>query len=70
MQPALRYSGNLSNSNGDAHKPWPAQRELSWLGVMLRVPDGGRKIGQCHTFRAKSENVRMSMSASQNDGIE
>jgi len=40
MQPALRYSGNVSNSNGDTHKPWPAQRELSWLAVMLRVPDG------------------------------
>jgi predicted permease len=40
IQPALRYSGNVSNSNGDTHKPWPAQRELSWLGVMLRVPDG------------------------------
>jgi len=40
MQPALRYSGNVSNSNGDTHKPWPAQRELSWLSVMLRLPDG------------------------------
>ena len=40
MQPALRYSGNVSNSNGDTHKPWPAQRELSWLNVMLRLPHG------------------------------
>ena len=40
MQAELRYAGNLSNSNGDPHKPWVPQRELSWLNVMLRVPHG------------------------------
>ena len=40
MQAALRYAGNVSNSNGDSHKPWVIQRELSWLTVMLRAPKG------------------------------
>ena len=38
MQAPLRYAGNVSNSNGDTHKPWVSQRELSWSTVMLRVP--------------------------------
>ena len=38
MQAELRYSGNLSNSNGDPNKPWVEQSELSWLNVMLRIP--------------------------------
>ncbi|HUP92721.1 MAG TPA: FtsX-like permease family protein, partial [Solimonas sp.] len=40
LQPVLRYSGNVSNSNGDTHKSWIPQRELSWLQMLLRVPDG------------------------------
>jgi predicted permease len=40
LQPVLRYSGNVSNANGDTHKPWTTQRELSWLSVLVRVPDG------------------------------
>ncbi|MEO8504398.1 MAG: ABC transporter permease [Acidobacteriota bacterium] len=38
MQSELRYSGNLSNANGDPNKPWVEQSELSWLNLMLRVP--------------------------------
>ncbi|HWK08952.1 MAG TPA: ABC transporter permease [Vicinamibacterales bacterium] len=38
LQPAVHYAGNASNSNGDTSKPWPPQREISWLTLFVRVP--------------------------------
>ena len=39
MQPVVRYSQNVSSSNGaDPRKPWPPQPELAWLNVFARVP--------------------------------
>ena len=37
-QPAVHYAANASNSGGDTSKPWPPQREISWLNVFVRVP--------------------------------
>jgi len=34
------------------------------------MPDAGNQIGSSHTFRAKRLSVRMSISASQKEGIE
>jgi predicted permease len=42
MQPVVRYSQNVSNSNSaDPRKPWPPQPEMSWLNVFARVPANG-----------------------------
>jgi predicted permease len=41
MQPELRFAGRVRRDGGDLLKPWPPQPELSWLNLMLRVPDGG-----------------------------
>ena len=38
LQPSVHYAANASNSNGDTSKPWPPQREISWLNVFVRVP--------------------------------
>jgi predicted permease len=39
-QSDLRYAGNVSTSSGgDTDRPWPPQREVRWLNLLLRVPD-------------------------------
>jgi predicted permease len=38
MQAALRYSGNGTSNGGDWNAPYPVQREIYWLHVLLRVP--------------------------------
>ena len=40
MQPAVRYASNASNDgNSDPRNPWPPQRGIEWLDVMLRLPN-------------------------------
>jgi predicted permease len=42
MQPVVRYSQNVSNSDSaDPQKPWPPQPGMSWLNVFARVPADG-----------------------------
>jgi predicted permease len=40
MQENVRYTGNMSNMNGDARKPWVPQREITWLALFVRMPEG------------------------------
>jgi predicted permease len=39
MQHAVHYMGNASIENGDGHSPWVRERGISWLSLMLRIPD-------------------------------
>ncbi|MGH9484157.1 MAG: ABC transporter permease, partial [Terriglobales bacterium] len=38
MQSVLHVSGNAMNVNGDDHKPWPPQEQISWLQAFARLP--------------------------------
>ncbi|MPY89351.1 MAG: FtsX-like permease family protein [Luteitalea sp.] len=40
MQAAVHYASDMGNINGDSQKPWPPQREISWLNLFLRMPAG------------------------------
>src|SRR5205814_811759 len=52
MQAELRYTGNMSNANGDPNKPWIDQHEISWLSVMLRIPKTESPAGVAAAFDA------------------
>jgi hypothetical protein len=38
MQAQMRYAGRVSATDGDRRQPWPPQRGLLWLDIILRVP--------------------------------
>ncbi|MPZ20921.1 MAG: FtsX-like permease family protein [Luteitalea sp.] len=38
MQAAVHYASDVGSINGDTQKPWPPQREVSWLDLFLRMP--------------------------------
>ena len=44
MQAAVRFAGTMRANNGDPRRPWPPQRELSWLNVFLRVQPSGTAV--------------------------
>ena len=68
MQAPLRYAGNVSNSNGDTHKPWVSQRELSWLTVMLRAPkDNAAAAAAAFNVVAQQDFRQRSEYSSSND---
>ena len=40
MQPSMRYASNASNNDdSDPRKPWPPQRGIEWLTVVMRIPN-------------------------------
>jgi predicted permease len=40
LQPSVHYASNSSShGTGDTSKPWPPQRHVEWLRLLLRVPD-------------------------------
>jgi predicted permease len=38
MQAHVRYAGRMSATDGDGRRPWPPQRGISWLNIILRIP--------------------------------
>jgi predicted permease len=40
MQAEMRYAGRMSATDGDTRRPWPPQRGISWLHIILRLPSG------------------------------
>jgi predicted permease len=40
MQAHVRYAGRMSATDGDGRQPWPRQRGISWLNIVLRIPSG------------------------------
>jgi len=41
MQAELDFAGTVRITNGDTDRPWPSQRELAWVDILLRIPSGG-----------------------------
>ena len=40
MQADVRYAGRMSATDGDGRRPWPQQRGIAWLNIILRIPAG------------------------------
>jgi predicted permease len=45
MQAALRFQADYGRTGGDLEKPWPAQPDVFWLNVILRMPPAGAAAG-------------------------
>ncbi|MGE5813324.1 MAG: ABC transporter permease, partial [Acidobacteriota bacterium] len=46
LQPRVHYASNSSShGSADETKPWPPQRQIEWLRLLLRVPDGANQRG-------------------------
>src|ERR687892_1391635 len=60
MQAALRFAGSVRRTGGDLQKPWPPQPELTWLQVMIRIPQGGAPAAaEAMTLALHRENRRV-----------
>ena len=45
MQPALRFQADYGRTGGDLEQPWPAQPDVFWLQIMLRMPPAAAGAG-------------------------
>jgi predicted permease len=68
MQAALRFSGSGTSLGGDWNTPYPLQREIYWLSVMVRVP-GNRDAAAAVLNSALERELPAASAARTADGL-
>lgn len=67
VQPHVRYGGAVSfDGTFNPDRPWPPQRGLAWLQLLVRVPDPARAAGvsaRLHAMMQREELGRLTASS-------